>query len=128
MAPGSAKHREISSEFLDQETRGQKYRYGAWYLPKNLWQRSLKTEELRDPKIVKAEREDTTLKREEEIVKYSTNFHQKMISFRSLECSFGSITWCQCIQRISTRAQCSSITKSKFYRIIKINHNCLLFS
>ena len=53
------------------------YRYGAWYLPKNLWQRSLKTEELRDPKIIKAEREDVTRKREEEIVNYSTNSYPK---------------------------------------------------
>jgi len=42
-----------------------KYRYGAWYLPKSLWQRSLVTEELRDPKVIKAEREDATRKREE---------------------------------------------------------------
>jgi len=75
MAPGSAKNRDIPSAFFDRETPPQKYRYGAWYLPKNLWQRSLKTEGLRDPKIVKAEHEDTARKREEEIVKYSTNFH-----------------------------------------------------
>ncbi|CAF4593495.1 unnamed protein product [Rotaria sp. Silwood1] len=51
----------------DQESYTQKYRYGAWYLPKNLWQRSLTNVELRDPKVVKAEREDLTRKREEEI-------------------------------------------------------------
>jgi hypothetical protein len=53
-----------------QELYAQKYRYGAWYLPKNLWQRSLMNEELRDPKVIKAEREDVTRKREEQIVKH----------------------------------------------------------
>jgi hypothetical protein len=69
MTSGSIKPRDISSAFLSRESRSQKFRYGAWYLPKNLWQRSLTTAELRDPKIIKAEREDTTRKREEQIVK-----------------------------------------------------------
>ncbi|CAF5121253.1 unnamed protein product, partial [Rotaria socialis] len=34
---------------------------------KNLWQRSLTNNELRDPKIVKAERENVTRQQEEEI-------------------------------------------------------------
>jgi hypothetical protein len=55
---------------IDRELPSQKYRYGAWYLQKNLWQRSLVSEELRDPKVIKAEREDATLKREEQIVRY----------------------------------------------------------
>jgi len=49
-----------------------KYRYGAWYLPKNLWRRSLTTEELRDPDEIKAELEDETRKREEHMVKSFT--------------------------------------------------------
>lgn len=52
-----------------QESRGGRYRYGAWYLSKNLWQRSKTSEELRDPKIVKAELEDETKKQEEKDVK-----------------------------------------------------------
>lgn len=59
--------KETSSTFLDRDVQSKKYRYGAWYLPKNLWQRSLAAEELRDPKVVKAEREDATRKREQEI-------------------------------------------------------------
>jgi hypothetical protein len=76
MASGSAKPREISSAYLDRESRAQKYRYGAWYLPKNLWQRSLTNEELRDPKVIKAEREDATRERQEQIVKYFINFQR----------------------------------------------------
>ena len=52
----------------DRATRVQKYRYGAWYLPKDLWQRSPITNELQDPKVIKAQREDATRKREEQIV------------------------------------------------------------
>jgi len=52
------------------EKSPRKYRYGAWYLPKNLWQRSLTTEEIRDPKEIEAELEDPTRKREEQMVKY----------------------------------------------------------
>ena len=52
----------------DRAARAQKYRYGAWYLPKDLWQRSPITDELQDPKLIKAQREDATRKREEQIV------------------------------------------------------------
>jgi len=76
MPSGSAKSREISSAYVDRESRSQKYRYGAWYLPKNLWQRSLTNEELRDPKVIKAEREDATRERQEQIVKYFIDFQQ----------------------------------------------------
>ena len=69
MGSGSAKFREISSAPGDRDARAQKYRYGAWYLPKSLWQHSLANKELRDPKVIKAELEDATRKREEEIVK-----------------------------------------------------------
>lgn len=68
MASGNAKSKDLAATTVDGDLRSQKYRYGAWYLPKNLWQRSLATEELRDPKVIKAEREDATRKREEEIV------------------------------------------------------------
>lgn len=74
MATGSAKSKEIATSLIDRESRSQKYRYGAWYLPKNLWQRTLATEELVDPKVIKAERENTTRKREDQIVKYSIYF------------------------------------------------------
>jgi hypothetical protein len=80
MTSANAKSKEIATALIDRESRTQKYRYGAWYLPKNLWQRSLITKELIDPKVIKAEREDTTRKREEEIVKIfhviSTNLNQ----------------------------------------------------
>ena len=70
MTSSSGISRATSAVPIERETSAQKYRYGAWYLPKHLWQRSLTTDVLRDPKIIKAEREDTTRKREEEIVKY----------------------------------------------------------
>ncbi|CAF0932185.1 unnamed protein product [Rotaria sordida] len=63
----TAKSKISPSIINDQESHIQKYRYGAWYLPKNLWQRSLTNNELRDPKVIQAEREDVTRKREEEI-------------------------------------------------------------
>jgi hypothetical protein len=116
MAPGSAKAKQISSTFLDQESRAQKYRYGAWYLPKHLWQRSLTNEELRDPKIIKAEREDTTRKRDEQIVNYFPLFPPSFNSNSFLECSPGSITWRSSIQRIFTRKKYSSSTKSTFLK------------
>ena len=116
MAPGSAKAREISSAPADREAHTQKYRYGAWYLPKSLWQRSLSNKELRDPKVVKAELDDTTRKREEEIVKTLHSLPFKSYLHHCLECSSGSVAWCQCVQRIFTRTEYSSITKSKFAR------------
>ncbi|UJR26464.1 hypothetical protein I4U23_007794 [Adineta vaga] len=64
---GSAKAKEIATALINQESRSQKYRYGAWYLPKTLWHRTLTNEELIDPKVIRAEREDTIRKREEEI-------------------------------------------------------------
>ncbi|CAF4025597.1 unnamed protein product [Adineta steineri] len=67
MAASSAKSREMARALIDDEPRTQKYRYGAWYLPKNLWHRTLITEELLDPKVLKAEREDVTRQREEQI-------------------------------------------------------------
>ncbi|CAF4419154.1 unnamed protein product, partial [Adineta steineri] len=67
MAASSAKAREMARALIDDEPRTQKYRYGAWYLPKNLWHRTLITEELLDPKVLKAEREDVTRQREEQI-------------------------------------------------------------
>ncbi|CAF1250725.1 unnamed protein product [Rotaria sp. Silwood1] len=61
------KSRQFSTSPTNQILHSRKYRYGAWYLPKNLWQHSLKTEELQDPKIIQAEREDPTRKREEQM-------------------------------------------------------------
>ncbi|CAF4980491.1 unnamed protein product, partial [Rotaria sp. Silwood1] len=61
------KSRQFSTSPTNQILHSRKYRYGAWYLPKNLWQHSLKTEELQDPKILQAEREDPTRKREEQM-------------------------------------------------------------
>ncbi|CAF0770238.1 unnamed protein product [Rotaria sordida] len=61
------KSRQLSTSPSDQLLQSQKYRYGAWYLPKNLWQYSLKTEELQDPKVLQAEREDPARKREEQM-------------------------------------------------------------
>jgi hypothetical protein len=81
MTSSSAKSRETSFVPIERETSAQKYRYGAWYLPKHLWQRSLTTDVLRDPKIVKAEREDATRKREEEIVIYFIYLQQTFILF-----------------------------------------------
>ncbi|CAF3821767.1 unnamed protein product [Rotaria magnacalcarata] len=66
-APSSAKSKPTSVVVKEPESYPTKYRYGAWYLPKNLWQRSLTNDALRDPKIIKAEREDGTRQREEEI-------------------------------------------------------------
>ncbi|CAF4401182.1 unnamed protein product [Rotaria socialis] len=65
--PSSAKSKPPSVVVKQPESYPTKYRYGAWYLPKNLWQRSLTNNELRDPKIVKAERENVTRQQEEEI-------------------------------------------------------------
>ncbi|CAF0761945.1 unnamed protein product [Adineta ricciae] len=67
MGSGSAKAKEITTALINQRPHTQKYRYGAWYLPKTLWHRKLTTEELIDPKATRAEREDTSRKREEEI-------------------------------------------------------------
>ncbi|CAF2714098.1 unnamed protein product [Rotaria sp. Silwood2] len=64
----TAKSKNLNPSVInDQESQAQKYRYGAWYLPKPLWQRSLTNVELRDPKVVKAEREDVTRKQQQEI-------------------------------------------------------------
>jgi hypothetical protein len=68
ITPTNLKTKAMTSTSAVGESRTEKYRYGAWYLPKNLWQHSLTTDELRDPKAIKAERDDTTRKREEEIV------------------------------------------------------------
>ncbi|CAF1434420.1 unnamed protein product [Adineta ricciae] len=61
--------KKLTSQSFD-ATQPRKYRYGAWYLPTNLWQRSLVTESLKDPKKLKAEREDATRIREEETNAY----------------------------------------------------------
>ena len=70
--PDGSKSKEnpstIAAATSDRAARAQKYRYGAWYLPKDLWQRSPITDELQDPKLIKAHREDATRKREEQIV------------------------------------------------------------
>ena len=68
-APSNVKSKDVATTAIDRESQSKRYRYGAWYLPKELWQRALVTEELRDPKVIKAEREDATRKRQEEIVR-----------------------------------------------------------
>ena len=77
MASSSTKSKRTTSAHTELGPRTQKYRYGAWYLPKHLWQRALTTDQLRDPKIVKAERDDLTRQREEEIVKNFTSVSEK---------------------------------------------------
>ncbi|CAF2816604.1 unnamed protein product [Rotaria sp. Silwood2] len=62
-----SKSKRLSTSPTHQILRSRKYRYGAWYLPKNLWQRSLKTDELQDPKEIQAQHEDPTRKREEQM-------------------------------------------------------------
>ncbi|CAF0743268.1 unnamed protein product [Didymodactylos carnosus] len=55
------------TRIVDEKQNRQKYRYGAWYLPKELWKKALKDEELQDPKVLKEELEDVTRQREEQI-------------------------------------------------------------
>ncbi|CAF3164649.1 unnamed protein product [Rotaria socialis] len=59
--------KRFSSQPSLRESQARNSRYGAWYLPKNLWQHSLKTDELQDPKVLQAEREDPLRKREEQM-------------------------------------------------------------
>ncbi|UJR22610.1 hypothetical protein I4U23_025651 [Adineta vaga] len=67
--PKLSKSNSLTAQSFD-SIQSRKYRFGAWYLPTNLWQRSLTTEHLQDPKKLKAEREDSARIREEQ-----TNAH-----------------------------------------------------
>ncbi|CAF5133125.1 unnamed protein product, partial [Rotaria magnacalcarata] len=59
--------KRFSTQSNLRQSQARNSRYGAWYLPKNLWQHSLKTDELQDPKVLQAEREDPLRKREEQM-------------------------------------------------------------
>lgn len=82
-------------EFKTNQYNNEKFRYGAWYLPKNLWKVMPQDEKLIDPKlIIDKSKEEAKKKAEDMVIIISKlNFLINLHTFFSLECKISSSAW-----------------------------------